>query len=103
MSGLPRKRARLATSHKTWIPTAVELRDEIMLMPGVTKLSAGLIKMAGTGQLRVKVTDETGCILLAVRGNISIQDVRVYTSSIQDTKLAIARLVRNRGFKLSFK
>ena len=97
------KRARLAPSHSTYIPVAKLFRDFAIKLSGVTCVSAGIIKNARPGApIRVKITDESGAILLKIRGPASVQEVRVYSSNIQEVRTALAREVRNRNFHLSF-
>ena len=96
-------KARLAPSHKTYIPVAAEFRDFARKIPGVTCVSAGIIRAGlSPAPIRVKIVDESGCILLKVRGATSIQEMRVYTSDIQNVRTTIAREVRNKGYRLAF-
>src|SRR3989344_7780375 len=93
-------KARLAPSHKTYIPVADNFRVFARKIPGVTCVSAGIIKAGlSPAPIRVKIVDESGCILLKVRGPVCIQEVRVYTSNMQEVRTTIAREVRNRGYR----
>lgn len=93
-------------NHTTVVPAAAEVCDFTHKLPEVSKLVVGFIK-AGlrpvNGKRRVKIGgDEKGAIFLYVRDNNSQQEIVVYTSNVQGTKLAIARGVRELGFHLSF-
>lgn len=74
-------------------------RDVTTISPGV--ITAGLKSVSG--QRRVKLTRQGGVILLIVRGNITVQELRVYASNTQAAMLAIARNARDAGFQISFK
>lgn len=102
--GKRQPRVRLSRTHTTYIPVAYEFREVARLLPDVTAVSAGIIKAGlSAAPIRVKIADESGVILLKVRGPTSIQEVRVYSRDIQATKLALARAVRDRGYRLAFK
>lgn len=92
-------------AHTTVIPAAGTVCDIAHKLSEVSKISLGFIK-AGLpsvgGQRRVKVIDDKGSLLLSIRDNASHQEVRVFTSNLPVTKLAIARGIRNNGFHLSF-
>lgn len=92
-------------NHTTLIPAAAIVCDIAHDCPAVTRISPGYIK-AGLhsvhGQKRVKLIRDDGAILLSIRDNASHQEVRVYTTDMQATMLAIARGARNENIHISF-
>jgi hypothetical protein len=92
-------------SHTTIISAATLMTDFASTLDAVTKIHLGFIK-AGlpsvSGDRRVKFTDDNGSILLKVRDNTSHQEVRIYTSNIQETRTSLAREARNQHLNISF-
>jgi hypothetical protein len=80
-------------------------RDVVLKTKGVQKLSAGVIKPAGSsGRQFVKLTDESPtCLLLEVRGSFAVQELRVYSQAMRDTKLSLARKLRDNGISIKFR
>ena len=108
MGGAMRRTARAAVSrsHTTWTEASALLLEHVRLIPHVSKIACGIIRAnAGPGQRRVKMTEERGGILLTIRGNLAVQEMRLYApvEKMQDVKLAVARTIRNLGFHLSFR
>lgn len=92
-------------NHTTFIPLARVLVDVAAKEKEVTNISAGFIKAGLTsvnGQRRVKITDTVGGVFLSIRDNASHQEVRIYTTDIHKTKLALSRATRNNGIHLCF-
>ncbi len=106
MSKDSRNGGKFTGKHTTLIELAAIACDIADACPQVTKISPGFI-VSGTksvnGNTRVKISDSGGIILLSVRGNISVQDVRIYTTNIQTARTAIARGLRNAGVAICFK
>jgi hypothetical protein len=97
--------ARITSTHH-FTESALSFRDHARILDGVTAVSAGEInKVSAAGLRAVKLSDESGAILLTVRGGSTIQDVRVYVKHDKrhDVKLALARFARNSDYKLRFK
>lgn len=92
-------------AHTTMIPAAIIVADIAHKQPEVSLISPGFIK-AGLksvqGQRRIKISDCIGGVLLSVRDNTTHQEVRIYTTDFQTTKLAIARGARNAGLHIAF-
>ncbi len=100
-----RSGGKFSGSHTTAIDAVITLVDKAANQPEVTKISLGLIKPGlspAGGQRRVKISEEEGAILLQVRDNTSQQVVRVYSDNFQETKMTLARHVRENGLHLSF-
>lgn len=100
-----RSGGKFCGSHTTLIDTAIVVADEAARQPEVTGVSPGLIKPGlnpANGQRRVKISEEKGAILLQIRNNTSQQTVRIYSNNFQQTKMALARYVRDAGLHLAF-
>lgn len=100
-----RSGGKFGGSHTTIIDAAIIVADIANKQLEVTKILVGFIKPglpSAKGQRRVKIIDRERSILLAVRGNTSHQEIVVYTSDVQKTKLAIAQGARNAGLHISF-
>ncbi len=105
MSKYSRLGGKFTGNHTTLTPAASLIADIAARCKHVTKISPGFLKMGlrpVRGQRRVKIIDEPGRILLAVRDNASMQELHVYSNNHQKAKLAIARGVRNAGLGVSF-
>ena len=80
-------------NHTSLIPLAATLCDIAHKSLTVTKISPGFIK-AGlrsvSGQRRVKITQDSSGILLAVRDNASHQEVRIYATDVAEAIQAIS-------------
>lgn len=100
-----RSGGKFGGSHTTIIPAAGLLADVAVDQQEVSKVIPGFIK-AGlktvNGQRRVKFTDSQGSILLSVRDNASHQEMRVMTSDVQKTRLALARSARDSNMNILF-
>lgn len=97
------RRTKLTNTHTTYIPAAYELREYIRRFGEVTRIAAGIIRPGlHAVPKRVKIVDDSGAVLLKVRGSTSLQEIRIYTTDRQKTKLAIARGARDLGFGISF-
>ncbi len=71
---------KIGGRHTTIIDAAEKVVDFIREIPTVSRLTAGQIKMnLPTAQHRIIIKEETGCLLVKVRGTKSIQDIRVYS------------------------
>lgn len=69
---------KLSKPHSTLVPTAEKLCKYLTPHESVTRISAGVIQSIGSGPVGVKITPESGAILLQVRCSNAVQDVRVY-------------------------
>lgn len=91
--------------HTTVIPAAGIIADIAEACPVVTKISVGFIK-AGLpnvqGARRLKITVGDGGILLTVRDNTSQQEVRIYTSDVQQAVACVQSGARAAGFHVVF-
>lgn len=70
---------KITRSHTSAIEKAEEVVSVIQKMIVVTKISLGIIKHIGVGKPAVKFHPITGGFKATIRGNISIQEIFVYT------------------------
>ncbi len=93
------------SGHTTLVPAAVLVADIANKSDSVYRICPGYIK-AGlkcvSGNKRVKITREGCYILLAVRDNVSQQEVHVYATDSQQAMLDIAKGARNAGIAIAF-
>ena len=81
---------KITASHSTLIEAAVRVVAAARKQPEVSKISLGMIKSnIGIAPPRLIFRPMTGGLLVKVRGNNSIQDIRVYTSDPVSTQLAL--------------
>ncbi len=79
---MPRHQAggKLTKSHTTLIDAAEPVVEWLQKAEAVSKISLGLIKVIGRGKPGLKFHPVTGGWKLVIRGNISLQELVVYTS-----------------------
>lgn len=91
-------------SHTTLVSAAETVYDIVHAFPEVTKISVGIIKSGcgPTPKNRVKIMDEQGALLLKIRGNGVVQELRVYTSERAKVKDGLKNSAEKEGFEVSF-
>lgn len=95
---------KYAGNHSSYTKMAGELVRELEKYPEVKKISAGIIKTNLPnlrGDKRIKMVDEGACLLLRIRGNISMQEVRIYGLSIEDGAAIVGDYARVNNIQLS--
>ena len=81
---------KYTSSHTTVIAAAEAPARAAAQLECVSKISLGLIKTLRNGPPAIKFIAEcNGCVLIKVRGGSSIQEVRVYTSDVEETRAAM--------------
>ena len=73
--------ARISGKHTSLIPLAYEVATELLRSEEVDKISPGIITTSVRnlgGNLRIKIVPERSNILLRVRDNGALQEVRVF-------------------------
>ena len=91
-------------SHTTVVPGAAVIADIADNSSLVTKISLGFIKGGlppAKGLKRLKIMTDEGSLLLTVRDNISQQELRIYTTNVEETKSIIAKGARKAGFAVT--
>ncbi|TSC56591.1 MAG: hypothetical protein Greene071421_103 [Parcubacteria group bacterium Greene0714_21] len=75
-------------THTTLIDAAEPLVKAAEKLPEVTKIVLGFIKATPgkKGKRRVKFTITRSGFLMIVRGNTSVQEIRIYTDSPKEVK-----------------
>ncbi|EKE11688.1 MAG: hypothetical protein ACD_15C00037G0017 [uncultured bacterium] len=82
-----RSGGKIGGRHTTVIDAAKPVVDFLLKHPDVTSITVGYIKMRlKTAPQRIKVMEESGCLLLKVRGTASIQELRVFSKNIEKVK-----------------
>lgn len=72
---------KIAGSHTTVIPAAEKVVMAVVSLAEVKKISLGLIKQVKcTPGIKI-IKEKPGCLLATIRGNSTIQQVRVYLYS----------------------
>ncbi|HCC04871.1 TPA: hypothetical protein DEP58_01020 [Patescibacteria group bacterium] len=106
MSKYSRSGGKYTGNHSTLIPLACMACDFVYKFFEVNKISPGFIKSglrSVNGNRNVKISSEScTCVLLSIRDNTSFQEVRVYTNDMQNTKLELARKLRNCDVPIRF-
>lgn len=83
---------KLTRSHTSAIERVQEVVALIQKLPEVNKISLGIIKHIGVGKPAVKFHDITGGFRAIIRGNISIQEIFVYTKNPSNVQKNIKEL-----------
>lgn len=97
---------KISGSHTTVIEKAVPIVDHLIEDPSTTKISLGVIQnlpnKRSNGINRAKLIDESGCLVVDVTQNKSIQTLRIYSNDMQATKLSLARFLRDNHYAINF-
>jgi hypothetical protein len=89
---LHRAGGKLTRNHTTIIDAAAPLVDYLQNRDEVSKISLGLIKNIGKGKAGLKFHAVTGGWKVVVRGNISLQEIVVYTSEPEQIRRGLLAL-----------
>ncbi len=91
---MPRHQAggKLTKSHTTLIDAAQPVVDWLQKADSVSKISLGMIKVIGRGKPGLKFHLVTGGWRLVIRGNISLQELVIYTSDPERLKQQVEEL-----------
>jgi hypothetical protein len=79
--------------------------DAALKDPNVSRVTLGLItkmKQSVQGRFRVKFTDISGGLLMRVRGNLYMQDIRIYTENAVDTAQNLISFSKKKGYETSY-
>ena len=83
---------KLTRSHTTLIDAVVPLVDFLQTRDEVSKISLGLIRNIGRGMPGLKFHAVTGGWKVVVRGNVSLQEMVVYTSDPERTRQELLKI-----------
>jgi hypothetical protein len=90
MSKNHRAGKKIGGKHTTIIDAAGKIIDFLSKEDNVIKITTGAIKMRlRPARHSLKISIETGCLLLKVRGSASIQEIRVFSQNLTAVKDAI--------------
>jgi hypothetical protein len=99
------KRTKCTSSHSTHIEQAKDLLKFGYNSPLVTKISLGIIKVtknsSGGITKRIKCTQKQACLLLRVRGNRAVQEIRFFSKDVEKLHKEILDLGKKLGFETS--
>ncbi|MFH1537111.1 MAG: DUF2103 domain-containing protein [Patescibacteria group bacterium] len=97
---------KISGNHTTLIDVAIPLIDSVVGWPEVRRVTPGFIKSGlkarRTHAASVKIDMNDDYIRIQVRGNISTQEIHIYTANSQKTTEALARVALNEGYKIKF-
>ena len=103
MSKNARAGGKYTGNHTTLIPAALIVCDILERCAGVTKISPGFIK-AGLRPprdgRRVKLDERDGYLLLTVRDITSQQELHVYTTDTETTRLLLVEGIKKKGLTI---
>ena len=102
-----RNGGKFKTTHTTYCELAVKIVDIAVRFQAVTGISPGMLQSgkgvsSGGGQ-RVKFGDMVGGLCLTVRQSRSVQELRIYCTDVQATRLALARALRDQDIPVAFR
>lgn len=85
---------KLTRSHTSAIEKVEHVVSVIQKLTQVTKISLGIIKHIGVGKPTVKFHPITGGFKAVIRGNISIQEIFIYTKEIDGVQKIIKSMFK---------
>jgi hypothetical protein len=98
-------KARITGAHGSMIDVAEDMvRGCALKDPNVSRISLGIItkaKQSVRGKFRIKLTVLDGAILVQARGNLYIQEFRVFTEDTENTKALLAEFGLSQGYGVS--
>jgi hypothetical protein len=100
-----RQGGKIGGDHTTLLDLAVTMVDIAASYSEVKTISPGHIKVnpdKSGGARRVKFAWIMGGLLMTIRQNRSVQEVRVYTTNTQTTMVALARAARDLDIPIGF-
>ena len=87
MSKNHRSGGKMGGRHTTLIDAAQPIVEYLLRHMNVSKITAGHITMRlKTAPHRLKIMEESGCLLLKVRGTASLQEIRVFSQDLSCVK-----------------
>jgi hypothetical protein len=89
---LHRAGGKITRSHTPLIDAAIPVVDNAEKYSEVSKISLGEIKVIGRGLPNIKFFPINGGWKLVIRGNISRQDIFIYTDDPEKTRKSIELL-----------
>jgi hypothetical protein len=99
--------SKISDNHTTIIEDAEPVVTFLHKDPRVRKILPGKINsqcgISGSGPVRMKIIDQDGCLLLAVSGSSSHQEIRVYLKNINATRGGVKKSLMQQADEWNFK
>jgi hypothetical protein len=96
---------KCTSSHTTYIESANVFIKFANNSPLVTKISLGIIKglphSKGGVTRRIKYIKEKACLLLKIRGNRAIQEIRLFSNKIEFLEQEIIKVAKENEYKIT--
>lgn len=86
---------KITNSHSSLTETAEKLVYEAVKSPLISKISIANITHIGGGRRSLKFLPITGGIKAVVRGSGSVQEIYIYTNSINETEEKLLNIFEN--------
>jgi hypothetical protein len=96
---------KCTSSHTTVIESSAEIVDFGNSCELVKKITLGIIKpiphSRGGPLKRIKCIQEAACLLLKIRGNRAIQEIRLFSDDIKSLEKKVCEYAKSIGFEIS--
>jgi hypothetical protein len=81
---------KIGGRHTTLIDAAKPVVDFLLKHPEANSVVVGYITMRlRTAPQRIKIMEESGCLLLKIRGTASLQEVRVFSKNLEKIRQSL--------------
>ena len=91
---------KLTNTHSTLIPFVVPLRNWAEKEGSVNRIVAGKIRRTKSSSNTYKVKKLSGCILVLVKANVSIQEIMFYVSDAEAFLTNLNKFAKNNNIKV---
>ncbi|MFM2357803.1 MAG: hypothetical protein RJA61_540 [Candidatus Parcubacteria bacterium] len=82
---------KITASHTTIIDEAEKIIATAQTLSEVSKISLGIIKQIGSGKRKIIFSEIPAGFLIRVRGSVTMQELRVFSSDKAKTREALFR------------
>lgn len=82
---------KITASHTTIIDEAEAIVNKAQTLSEASKISLGIIKQIGSGKRKITFSEIPAGFLVKVRGSVTMQELRVFTSNKAKTREALFR------------
>ncbi len=83
---------KITNSHSSLTETAEKLVAKAIKLESISKISISTITHVGGGRKSLKFLPITGGVKAIVRGSGSVQDIYIYTSNPEETKIELEKI-----------
>jgi len=102
---MKRTSGKYTRSHTTIIEAAAPLVDFANSNASISKITLGIIKALPTSRggvsKRIKCTKEPACLFVKIRGNRAIQEIRFFSSELDQFERELKKYANLQGFEIS--